>query len=202
MKSDLEKLSWKKWGMSVHLQRSYRALKTFPCLNISSAIELCLWKWNCLEANSLSFDMWWLCETALNYNSNHLGVWECVYVEGMCVRRQASVSIYDHLFKHGNTRASMCMRCCVCARTGWCFDWLGGGLHIHEKKTICGLMHADRRTCWIRVDTAKLTGDRCHFVKGAHTQKHTHAEWQTVLKATKTGKSTPIWLKLWHYFTR
>lgn len=68
----------------------------------------------------------------------------------------------------------------------------GGGVHIHEKKTISGLMNADRRACWIRVDTAKLTGDRCHFVKGAPTQKHTHTQndkkhW----KLHKQEKSTP-----------
>lgn len=45
-------------------------------------------------------------------------------------------------------------------------------MHIHEKKTICGLMNADRRACWIAVDTAKLTGDRCHFVTRAHTRTH------------------------------
>lgn len=87
MTSNLHKLSWRKWGMSVHLQRSYDTLKTFPCLHISSTIELCLWKWKRLEAKSRSFDMWWVCETALNYNpsygepANHLRACVCVSIQ-------------------------------------------------------------------------------------------------------------------------
>lgn len=50
---------------------------------------------------------------------------------------------------------------------------LGVCLHIHEKKTIYGLMNAHRRGFWIGVDTAKLTGHQCNFVTGTHTHPHT-----------------------------
>lgn len=65
---------------------------------------------------------------------------------------------------------------------------LGVCLHIHEKKTIYGLMNAHRRGFWIGVDTAKLTGHQCNFVTGTHTHPHqcTHKAlnftWKSTLK--------------------
>lgn len=122
MKSDLEKLSWKKWGMSIHLQRSYGTFENvfFPHLHISTAIELCLWKWNCLGANSLSFDMWWFCETALNYNPSCSATQVCLRDRllnhgGSCARHK----MWAHTHKH----TSACVRACVPEQDGVLIGW-------------------------------------------------------------------------------
>lgn len=194
MKFDSKKPSWKKWGMSIHLQRSYGTLKTFACLHISSTIKLCLWKWKRLKAQSLSFDMWRVCETALNYNSScrEPANLSLMYVCGgggrlrpsarfLCKTVSVCMDGAQHITVQENyscEHTGTLVLTHTCMRSPFCWKkmsfWLaggGGGVHNHERKTICGLMNADRKACWIGVDTAKLTRDQCHFVEHT-TQTH------------------------------
>lgn len=106
---------------------------------------------------TLSFGTW-VYETALNDHPCAVASW-------------SDLLICEHI-KHTHLRTWST----VCVKIGLCFDWLRVRFHIHEKKTICGLMNTDRRASWIGVDAAKLTAGPCRFVTDAQTHTGTHVQ--------------------------